>query len=93
VELLDKCRSQPLRDGNAAIGKLHHPSSRKLPSSVLNQACFYGVYLGFHSAKGDGNKAAIRTVGAGPLVRAACLASLSAFFFLQAIVASPFWCP
>jgi hypothetical protein len=48
------------------------------------------VYHGSHSATGYGNMAAIRTVGVGPLVRATCLTSLSAFQFLQAIVASPF---
>jgi hypothetical protein len=58
----------------------------------LNQACSCGVYCGSHSAKGHGNKAAIRTVGAGPLVRATCSISLSAFQFPRALVASPFWC-
>jgi hypothetical protein len=59
----------------------YHPSSRKLPSSVLNQACSCDVFHGSHSGKEHGNKAAVRAVGAGPLMRAACLASLSDFQF------------
>jgi hypothetical protein len=51
------------------------------------------VYHGSHSAKGHGNKAVIRTVGAGTLMRATYLASLSSLQFPWAIVASPFWCP
>jgi hypothetical protein len=47
----------------------YHPSGRKLPSSILNQTCSCGVYRRSHSAKGRGNKAAVRAVGAGPLVR------------------------
>jgi hypothetical protein len=69
----------------------HHPSSRKLSFSVLNQACFCGVYRGSHLAKGHGNKAAVR-VSWGQYPRAACLVSLLALQFPQAIIASPLWC-
>jgi hypothetical protein len=59
----------------------HQLSSRKISSSVLNQSYSCGVYHGSHSAKGHGNKAEVRAVGAGPLMRAACLTPLSAFQF------------
>jgi hypothetical protein len=81
MELLDKCRDQQFRYGNVPSANFYHLFGRKLPSSVLNQACFCGMYLRSHLAKGHGNKAAVRTVEVGPLVRATCLASLSAFQF------------
>jgi hypothetical protein len=92
MELLDKCRCQRLRNGNAAIANFHHPSSRNLPHSILSQTCSCDVYCGSHSDKGHRNKAAISEVEVCPPVRAARLASLSAFQFSQTIVVSPFWC-
>jgi hypothetical protein len=56
----------------------HHLFSRKCPSSVLRQACSCGVCYGSHLAKGHGNKAGVKAVGASPLMKGACLASLSA---------------
>jgi hypothetical protein len=64
----------------------HYPFGRNFPFSVLNQPCSCGVYSESHSAKGNGNKAAVRTVEVGPFMKAVCLASLSAFWFPQAIV-------
>jgi hypothetical protein len=93
MELLDKCRDQRLRYGNVAISKLPSSIWQKTSLLSLNQACSCGVYHGPHSAKELGNKAVVRTIGAGLLVRATCLAFLSAFPFPQAIVASPFLCP
>jgi hypothetical protein len=90
MELLDKCRDSDMSIWPSA--NFHHLSGRKCPFSVLNQACSCGVHHGSHLAKEHGNKA-IRTARDGPLMRAACLASLSAFQFPWAIVASPFWCP
>jgi hypothetical protein len=70
----------------------HHPSGRKCSHLVSNQACFCDVYHGSHSDKGHRNKAAISEANICP-VRAPYLASLSAFWFLQTAVVSPFWCP
>jgi hypothetical protein len=63
------------------LANFYHPSGRKFSSSVLNQACFCGVYFGSHLAKGHGNKAVVRAVRAGLSMRAVCLASLLAFCF------------
>jgi hypothetical protein len=50
------------------------------------------VFCGSHLAEGHGNKAVVKAVGVSPLVRVVCLASLSALWFSQAIVESPFLC-
>jgi hypothetical protein len=92
VKLLDKCRASDLGMAMWPSANFYHQFGRNFPSLVLNQACSYSVYCGSHSAKGHGNKTAIRAFGAGPLVSATFLAFLSAFWFPQEIVASPFWC-
>jgi hypothetical protein len=53
---------------------VYHPSSRKFPSSVLNQACSCEVYRGSHSDKGHRNKTAASEAKVCPLVGATCLA-------------------
>jgi hypothetical protein len=75
------------------LANFHHLLGRKFPSSVLNQACYCGVYCGSHSNKGHRNKAAVSEAEICSPVRAAHLASLSAFWFPWTIIVSPFWCP
>jgi hypothetical protein len=67
-----------------------HPPGRKLPPSVLSQACSCDVYHGSHSEKGHRNKAATSKAEFCPPMRAAWLASLSAFQFPWTLVVSPF---
>jgi hypothetical protein len=93
MKLLDKCSSQQLWIAVWLLANFHHPPNRKFSSLVLNQHCSCGVYHGSHSYKGHRNKAAVSEAEVYPPVRAAYLASLSAFQFPQTAVVSPFWCP
>jgi hypothetical protein len=63
------------------VTNFHHLPGRKLPPSVSNQTCSCEVYCAYHSNKREGNKAAISEAEVCPPVKAACLASLSAFWF------------
>jgi hypothetical protein len=66
----------------------YHPSGRKFPPSVLNQACSCEVYHESHLDNGHRSEVAASEAKVCP-VRAAPLASLSGSRFPQTAVVSP----
>jgi hypothetical protein len=71
----------------------HYPSSVKYYPSVSNPDYCCDICSGSHSDKGHRNKAAAYEAVIWPPVRTSCLAFLSAFWFSQTAIVSPFWYP
>jgi hypothetical protein len=68
----------------------HHPSGRKFLLSFSNHVWSYEAFRGYSADKGHGNKVAVSEAKFCPPLKAAHLASLSAFQFPQTVVVSPY---